>query len=260
VSITCSQINYSDTVETKHPFPPDLQEDIRWVIEDFTRKDVLNRDKALDTRNEVRYAGQYFVKTLKLDEIVEKLATDVRTMTSIIIIQIEDDLSRLNNLYELPWELLEHPLFWPHGTKYDQDNAKRLGLELAVKRRATASKKVIERKVQRNTGVYSFEVSFSIGSMKEYPTYNILIVSNRHTNDQDDEDSHGQIAQMIHAALAAVDEAIHINVEICRPGSWEAFQKFVAQRKRGYWNVVHLDMPVARGRVSVRVVLVIRDR
>jgi hypothetical protein len=247
--VSCPKISHNETVEISNPVTPELQEDIRWFIEDFSRKDVLNRDKALDTRNAVRKASESFIKSLRLDDVVEKLANDVKTMTSTIIIQVEDDLSRPNTLYTLPWEMLEHPSLWPEGAKYDVENAKRLGLELVVKRRATATKKsVAQRRAKRHNGVYNFEVSFSIGSIKDqYPTYNILVVANRSASDQHDSDAHMPITQMLHAALAGVDEMIHVNIEVCRPGSWEAFQKFVGQRKKGYWNVVHLDMPVAQG-------------
>lgn len=249
IAISCSKVNYNDTVIITNPVSPELQEDIRWVIEDFSRLDVLNRDRALDTRIATRKACEQFIKDLKLDDIVERVTSDVRSMTSTIYIEIEDNLSRSGTLFKLPWELLEHHSLWPEGTKYDSDTAKRLSLEIVVCRRAVANKKpVSERRRKPSDGVYKFEVSFSVGTIRDqYPTYNILIVSSRDTNDDDDADSHFQIARPLHAALSGVDETIHVNVEICRPGSRQALQKYLENQRKGYWNVVHLDMPIGQG-------------
>jgi hypothetical protein len=132
----------------------------------------------------------------------------VKSLASTIVIQIEDEL---DTLYKLPWELLEHPSLWPEGTMYDTRNAKRLGIEVFIKRKATAIKKAIsERAARRNNGVYRFEASLSVSSARElYPMYNILVVSNRDTTDEDDHASHFQIARPLCAALCGVDENIH---------------------------------------------------
>jgi vesicle coat complex subunit len=73
-----------------------------------------------------------------------------------------------------------------------------------------------ERRQRRDDQTYKFEVSFSIGSVREpYPTYNILIISSRKTTDEDDQDSHFQMARPLYAALNGIDENIHINVMMC---------------------------------------------
>ena len=180
---------------------------------------------------------------------MEKLTADIRSMTSTIYIEIEDNLSRTGTLFKLPWEMLEHPSLWPDGSKYDTDSAKRLGLELVVRRRATADKRpASERRRKPSDGVYKFEVGFSIGTIRDqYPTYNILILSARDCDDKDDADSHFQITRPLHAAISGVDEVIHVNIEICRPGGWAALQRYLEKYRKGYWNVVHLDMPVGQG-------------
>jgi hypothetical protein len=117
------------------PIITELKEDIRWFIEDFAQKDVLGREKALNTRIAIRKCCEQFVRKLKLNDIIEELASDVKNLTSTIFLEIRDDLSRSDSLYKVPWEILEHPSLWPEGTKHDTENAKRLGVEICVKRK-----------------------------------------------------------------------------------------------------------------------------
>ncbi|KIW00882.1 uncharacterized protein PV09_07635 [Verruconis gallopava] len=248
IEISCPKLGYRDIIEMSDIMAPELSEDIRWTIEDFSRRNVLDRERALKTLLAVRTVCGQFVKILKLDALVEKLVSDMANLASTIIVQVEDDLSRRDSLYEFPWEILEHPSFWPEGTRYDVKSAKRLGFEIYVKRKAIATRLPSSaRRPRRDEGVYKFEVSISLDSVKDSaPSYNILIVSNRDSNDQDDQDSHFMIARPLYAAISGIDENIHVNIEVCRPGSWDAFSKHLQCRRRGYWNVVHIDLPVGQ--------------
>jgi hypothetical protein len=70
LAVSYPNINYAETVVVANPVTPQLKEDIRWFIEDFSRRDVLNRERALNAHIAVRRCCEQFVKELKLDKLI----------------------------------------------------------------------------------------------------------------------------------------------------------------------------------------------
>ena len=117
-------------------------------------------------------------------------------------------------------------------------------MELCIRRKATATKQTppdIRRDSELADQFFSFSAEF--GTVRDFrPTFNALIFSSRELSQQNDTDSHYSIVRLLYAAISGIEETVHINLEICRPGTWSALYSRVTGQKKGFYNIVLIDM------------------
>ncbi len=87
-----------------------MKKDCRWYVEEFAAKEPYAITRARNTSNRLKTYALCLQQDLKLEKIIVTLPRG-STRRRAIVIQVYD-ARKVDNIYQLHWELLENPDLW----------------------------------------------------------------------------------------------------------------------------------------------------
>lgn len=128
--------------------------------------------------------------------------------------------STATSIHNLHWEVLEDMSVWPEKTNHQI---------------------IVRRKVPDLNIVQSVQTKGNVSG------FNILLVVARDLSRGDDEIGHTLTTAGMVEIIGKLPSKTPVNLEIVRPGTWDTLKRHLESRPKGYFSIVHLDMP---GRVN----------
>ena len=242
LEVKCDTIQHKEVVQfTNGSVEEQIEEqnDIHYLVETYAKEDPRVRQRASKTKNSIKTNTQGLIEQLRLNTILSSLAAKLTSLSKTIYVDVEDDLfDGSDNLHNIPWETLENPALWPEGSPYDTNKSKALGIEICVRRGGAKGRLAMANKFRSQPDVVVPPVTVG-----KHATFNILIAAARNLSAKNDDDTQAQLVHPLFGAINKIPATIHVNVEVCRPGTWEALRKHISAKPKGFYHVVHLDMP-----------------
>jgi hypothetical protein len=211
----------------------------KWYLEQYVYKSPYSMDKAAEAARYIQDYWKVAIQSLQLKSIVDQhFGHDAgHRQVSIEILDGEVDMPTTVTVHQLNWELLEDPRQW------DADD-----MQISVKRRFTA---------QDGGGFRINKVSSWREQRTGIKSVNLLLVVARNTTSPDNEEVDPTLASSIlidiRKTLRMSNPAVQLNIEIVRPGTFEALQGHLARAEDihgpGYYHAVHFDV---HGQVGLR--------
>lgn len=225
ISIHCHDGMSARVVSLVDPFMPESEENLRWYLEEFAAKSPFERSRSNNAATELRGYAKTLIKGLDLLMQVQHLRSEMRLLDSaplIVFLEIEAEIGCANNsIHKIHWEVLEDMSVWPAQTR---------------------AQIIVRRKVPNS------EITRSVETYSNTAGFNILVVVARDLSRGDEEIGHTLVTAGMVKVIGELPNKTPVNLEIVRPGTWDAFRRHLQSRPKGYFSLVHLDM---HGRVRM---------
>ncbi|MEN9565289.1 MAG: hypothetical protein RLZZ69_485, partial [Cyanobacteriota bacterium] len=196
--------NYQITVSD--PFAAREEQELEWYFEEWLRYPILEQVKATKAAASVRQYGQeLFKQVFKTDINAYSKYSQLRSNLSQVQIEIE---SITPEFHAIHWEALQDP-----------DLPRPLAVDCILIRKSVRPA-IIEAKV------------------KEFPTVNLLVVTARPNTDEDV--GYRTISRPLVEAIR--NSQLRVNIELLRPGTYEALERHLESKGSGYYHIVHFDV------------------
>jgi hypothetical protein len=212
-------ITISDTtreLQIENPSSLEDEEDIRWYLEDYALYDPFLSEKAKTTSAGLTRYGERLFAQLELDLLTSDKIPPLR-----LDIEEGEDAAGFHALH---WEILEDPTLWRRGD-------------------GRGPPTVCVRRVVQGTLPPPVSVLPS-------DCIRVLLVVSRHL--EPSEAGHRMISKKLFEIKRMCGPG-RLDLEIVRPGTFEAFQAQLKRRGPGYYHAVHFDVHgsvVQSGRAS----------
>ena len=201
--------NYSITV--KDPFKPNEERELEWYFEDWLCYPMLDNVKAGRAKKSIKeYGEDLFKQVFQADINAYSQYRQLRKDIGQVRIEIE---SINPEFHAIHWEAIQDP---------ELDNP------LAVE-----SILIRKRKESFKPGVIKVKVN-------ESPTINLLVVVARPKEDRDI--GYRTISRPLVEAIRHAKSKLRVNIELLRPGTYEALAKHLEAKGNGYYHIVHFDV------------------
>jgi hypothetical protein len=203
-----------------------LKRDCRWYVEDFAAKQPYATTKARNTSNSLETYASCLQQDLKLEKIIVTLPRE-RTGRRAIIIEVYD-ARKVNNIYQLHWELLENPDLW-----------ERQNVTVQIRRSVQPVEYCRDGLV---------DIKLWQPTPEAPPSFNILLVVARDTTDNNELDPTFALKLLLNVQQKSRINGLstRINLEIVRPGTVDALEEHLKRSRliRGdqYFHLVHFDL------------------
>ena len=196
--------NYSITVQD--PFKPKEEQKLEWYFEEWLRYPILEQVKADRAAASVKkYGEELFKQVFQADINAYSKYNQLRSNLNQLQIEIE---SITPEFHAIHWEALQDP-----------DLPRPLVVD-SVLIRKSVKPAVIEAKVNR------------------FPTINLLVVTARPNAESDV--GYRTISRPLVRAIR--NAKLRVNIELLRPGTYEALERHLETKGSGYYHIVHFDV------------------
>ena len=196
--------NYNIIVQD--PFKPKEEQELEWYFEDWLRYPMLENVKAHRAKESIKkYGEELFKQVFQTDIKAYSKYNQLRSNLNQLEIEIE---SITPEFHAIHWEALQDPDL-PRPFTID-----------SVLIRKSAESRIIEAKV------------------KDSPTINLLVVVARPKEERDI--GHRTISRPLVEAIRNAE--LPVNIELLRPGTYEALSQHLEAKGRGYYHIVHFDV------------------
>ncbi|MGK7893845.1 MAG: CHAT domain-containing protein [Xenococcus sp. (in: cyanobacteria)] len=196
--------NYNITVSD--PFEAREEQELEWYFEQWLRYPILEQVKANRAKESVRkYGEELFQQIFQKDINAYAKYSQLRGNLSQVQIEIE---SITPEFHAIHWEALQDP-----------DLPRPLAVD-SVLIRKNVKPAVIEANVN------------------ESPTVNLLVVTARPNADEDV--AYRTISRPLVEAIR--NAKLRVNIELLRPGTYEALERHLESKGSGYYHIVHFDV------------------
>jgi tetratricopeptide (TPR) repeat protein len=203
-TLVIEENNYQITVSD--PFAAREEQELEWYFEEWLRYPILEQVKATKAAASVRQYGQeLFKQVFKTDINAYSKYSQLRSNLSQVQIEIE---SITPEFHAIHWEALQDP-----------DLPRPLAVDCILIRKSVRPA-IIEAKV------------------KEFPTVNLLVVTARPNTDEDV--GYRTISRPLVEAIR--NSQLRVNIELLRPGTYEALERHLESKGSGYYHIVHFDV------------------
>jgi len=203
-TLAIARNNYNITVSD--PFEPKEEQELEWYFEDWLRYPILEQVKANRAKESVRKYGEELFKQVFQQDIKAYVKySELRNNLDQVQIEIE---SVTPEFHAIHWEALQDPGL-PRPLAID-----------SVLIRKNVKPAIIEAKV------------------KESPTVNLLVVTARPNADEDV--GYRTISRPLVDAIR--NAQLRVNIELLRPGTYEALERHLESKGSGYYHIVHFDV------------------
>ncbi len=193
-------------ITVSDPFAPRQEQELEWYFENWLRYPMLDNVMADRAKTSIReYGEDLFKQVFKSNPDAYVSYREISQDLSQVTIEIESISPEFQAIH---WEALQ-----------DKESAHPLAVETIVIRKSTKSKKVKIR-------------------VKESPTINLLVVTARPGADRDI--PHRIISRPLVDVIRKAK--LRVNIEILRPGTYEALAKHLETKGNGYYHIVHFDL------------------
>jgi hypothetical protein len=190
-------------------FSPNLEEELKWYLQEFALRDPLSKRRAGAIRKELKSYGKRLAATLEPLLLEAYGNPDAGASAFEVSLTIKDDDSEVS-LHSFHWELLEQESIWQTRN-----------LSITVSRQFSARSE-----------------SMVVGSDLSRPL-TILFVSARPDGDSDL--PYRIISQSIYDLISRyVNSQKQIQIDFVRPGTWKNFQAALKNPDKKY-SIVHFD-------------------
>jgi hypothetical protein len=203
-----------------------LKKDCRWYVEDFAAKEPYATTRARNTSNRLKTYASCLQQDLKLEKIIVTLPRG-STGRRVIVIEVYD-ARKVDNIYQLHWELLESPDLW-----------ERKNVTVQIRRSVQPVEHYREGPM---------DIKLWQPTPEAPPSFNILLVVARDTTDNNELDPTfaSKILSDLQQTSRILDCSTRINLEIVRPGTVDALEEHLKRSRliRGdeYFHLVHFDL------------------
>lgn len=196
--------NYNITVSD--PFKPQEEQELEWYFEQWLRYPILETVKANRARESVRkYGEELFKQVFQNDINAYSKYSQLRGNLSQLQIEIE---SITPEFHAIHWEALQDP-----------DLPRPLAVDSVLIR-----KNVTPAIISAN--------------VNESPTVNLLVVTARPNAEEDV--GYRTISRPLVEAIR--NAKLRVNIELLRPGTYEALERHLESKGSGYYHIVHFDV------------------
>ena len=196
--------NYNITVSD--PFEPKEEQELEWYFEDWLRYPMLDNVKVDRAKASIRkYGEELFKQVFQADIKAYSKYSQLRNDLSKVQIEIE---SITPEFHAIHWEALQ-----------DEDLPRPLAVD-SVLIRKTVQPAIIEAKVN------------------PFPTINLLVVTARPNAESDV--GYRTISRPLVEAIR--NARLRVNIELLRPGTYEALERHLENKGSGYYHIVHFDV------------------
>jgi hypothetical protein len=196
--------NYQITV--CDPFQAKEEQELEWYFEQWWRYPNLENVKASRAKDSVkRYGEELFKQVFQANIQAYSKYSQLRGDLNQVQVEIESITPEFQAIH---WEALQDPDL-PFPLAID-----------SVLIRKSVMPAVIEAKV------------------KEFPTVNLLVVTARPNADEDV--GYRTISRPLVEAIR--NSQLRVNVELLRPGTYEALSRHLETKGSGYYHIVHFDV------------------
>lgn len=215
------------------PLNKDERSECRWYLEQYLGHEPFSTTRARGAATLLQNYGQSLVNQLQLSDLI---AEDVHNLT----IDIEDisiSSSGQNSVHQLSWEFLEDGSLWkiPSLSICVRRSSGFPGQTLLASERMASWSRVEGSRQQINILLVTAR-DLGIDSMAS-TDINPSIVSD--------------LLAGVKSRLKSAEALVDLNVEVVRPGSWEALKLHLDKSRRlhrhGYFHIIHFDV---HGRVK----------
>lgn len=220
----------------KNPLGPDQLVTCRWYLEQYVQVSPFSADKATEAESLLSKYPDDLLRQLPLrDLVLPELETGERSGLDTVLLHIDvshdDKGGSKESIHGLFWETLESPALWSHPR-----------WEVAV-----------SRSVWPREGVPSLtKVDAWLSNKATTTELNVLLVIARDLSQDPSKYSDvdpslaTNVLLDVRRRLAMSYRPVRLNIEMVRPGTWNAFKKHLqdtdSRRGRGYFHIVHFDM------------------
>ncbi|MGK7894017.1 MAG: CHAT domain-containing protein, partial [Xenococcus sp. (in: cyanobacteria)] len=192
-------------IKITNPFSDQEENLLEWYFEDWLNQPYLDRVIAERAKASVRNYGEaLFKQVFQSNFNAYSQYQQWRGDLSQIQIQIE---SKTPNFHSLHWEALQDP-----------DLPRPLAVDCIVIRK-TVQPAPIKAEV------------------KTFPTINLLVVIAR--PNADDDVGYRTISRPLVEAIR--NAQLRVNIDLLRPGTYEALERHLTEKGNGYYHIVHFD-------------------
>ncbi|MGK7896965.1 MAG: tetratricopeptide repeat protein [Xenococcus sp. (in: cyanobacteria)] len=196
--------NYN--IEVSDPFEPKEEQELEWYFELWYRYPILEQVKANRAKESVeKYGEELFKQVFKKDIHAYSKYSQLRNNLNQVQIEIE---SITPEFHAIHWEALQDP-----------DLPRPLAVD-SVLIRKNVKPAVIEAEIN------------------ESPTVNLLVVTARPRDDEDV--GYRTISRPLVKAIR--NSKLRVNIELLRPGTYEALETHLESKGNGYYHIVHFDV------------------
>lgn len=198
------------------PSSPEEKHHTRWYIEKYSELNPLETVKAGSVSASLDEYGRLLSEQVLNAELLSSLRNPSHPLLLHLSIEAPPGLLEFFSIY---WEILENSSVWPDQVRSDLHM-------LGVFRQLP---------ILTNSLVPTFLVQQTL------KPFNILLVVAR--PGFIDDVSHRTISRPLVEVIDKVVERNHsVNLQIVRPGSWEALEQALNKRQHGYFDCVHFDV------------------
>ncbi|KAI9770677.1 MAG: hypothetical protein M1839_003061 [Geoglossum umbratile] len=220
------------------PLDEEGKELCRWYLEDYLSS-PFSADRANDAQLSLKKYSQDLIRQLHLKDLATALLSCTPGEKRLHLDIAEDDTagSTTSTIHQLYWELLEEADLWENDE-----------IKINVRRTFQTS-----RSPTTLPRLHSWRIGESAMNF-----LNVLLVIGRETSTNPDPNRFNDalastVLINIQKTLRNSKSPVKLNVEIARPGSFQALKDHLARAEslhgRGYYHIVHLDM---HGQVGLR--------
>ncbi len=196
--------NYNITVND--PFDTTEEEELEWYFEDWLCTPTLEEIKATRAAASVKKYGEKLFKQV-FQEDIDAYSEYKKVRGNLSTVQIEIE-SITPEFHAIHWEALQDPSL-PRPLAIDSILIRR-----SVKPASTSAK------------------------VKDSPTVNLLVVIARPHGD--DDVGYRTISRPLVEAIR--NAKLRVNIELLRPGTYEALERHLESKGSGYYHIVHFDV------------------
>jgi hypothetical protein len=186
------------------PFSKSQEDDLKWYLEDRPQKDPFSEKRAMAAEQSLEFYAKNLYEQLKPAFI--QLNLDVAsTPLRLAIIDRNSDQS----IHRLHWEALEHPI------------------------------------LQCNICVYRTKEESNVEAWKglrnKKTSLNLLFMTARRLKREKPDVDHRLILRPVLGFIAGKSSTMPIEFDVVRPGTFEALELWLSQRK-GHYDMIHFDV------------------
>ena len=196
--------NYNITVSD--PFEVREEQELEWYFEQWLRYPILEQVKANRAKDSVKkYGEELFKQVFRSDFNAYAEYRNLRGNLSQVQIEIE---SVTPEFHAIHWEALQDP-----------DLPRPLAVDSVL--------------IRKNV-----KPAVIAANVNESPTVNLLVVTARPNADEDV--AYRTISRPLVEAIR--NSKLRVNIELLRPGTYEALERHLESKGSGYYHIVHFDV------------------
>lgn len=219
ISIYCDDNGPVRTISLLDPSMPSAEENLRWYLEEFAIKFPFERSRSHEVTAELRAYARRLINDFNLQALLQNVRSKLQLPKEALLtvfLDVEAEIGSVNNsIHSLHWEILEDMSVWPEQTRQ----------QVIVRRR-----------------VPDLGIMLPVGAQGSVSVFNILVVVARDLSRGEQEIGHTLVTAGIIKVIGELPSKTPVNLEIVRPGTWDALRRHLVSRPKGYFSLVHFDM------------------